>query len=65
MSKCILLIFHGTIIPDKPLLYVVLVYVDDFIYFSTDQDVERAFQNKLSSIIDVEFVHPVSHFLGI
>jgi hypothetical protein len=33
-------IFHGHIIPGKPPLYVAM-YVDDFIYFSCDDEVEK------------------------
>ena len=33
-------IFHGNPLPNKPPLYVG-VYMDDFIYFSTDPDVEQ------------------------
>jgi len=33
-------IFHGNIIPGKPPLYVAM-YVDDFIYFSCDDEVEK------------------------
>ena len=48
-------IFRGTILPNKPPLYVG-VYVDDFVYFSTDTEMERAFETKLSSLTDVDFL---------
>ncbi len=35
-------IFHGTILPGKPPLYLAL-YVDNFIFFSLDDDVEQYF----------------------
>ena len=57
-------IFHGQILPDKPPIYIG-VYVDDFVYFSTDPDVEQSFESKLSSLTDVDFMGNVSHFLGI
>ena len=57
-------IFHGEIIPGKPKLYLG-IYVDDFIYFSTDPDVEKAFQEKLLSKTETDFMGKVSHFLGI
>jgi hypothetical protein len=40
-------IFHGTSIPGKPPLYLVM-YVDDFLYFSLDDEVEQYFQTALS-----------------
>ena len=57
-------IFHGEILPGKPPLYLG-VYIDDFIYFSTDKTVEKAFETKLSALTDVDFIGDVSHFLGI
>jgi len=56
-------IFHGTIIPGKPPLYVAM-YVDDFIYFSLDDDVERYFENALSQKLKVEFLGDAEWFLG-
>jgi Reverse transcriptase (RNA-dependent DNA polymerase). len=39
-------IFSGPILPDKPPLYVG-IYVDDFIYFSSDPEVEQTFETIL------------------
>ena len=57
-------IFHGHVIPGLPPLYVG-IYVDDFIYFSTDPKVENAFESKLKNLTDVDFMGDVTHFLGI
>jgi hypothetical protein len=56
-------IFYGTIIPGKPPLYVTL-YVDDFIYFSLDDEVEQYFENALSQKLKVEFLSEAECFLG-
>lgn len=42
-SPCL---FKGTIIPNKPPLYLGL-YVDDLIYFLTDDEAEKSFETKL------------------
>jgi len=60
-SPCI---FKGQIEQGKPPLYLGL-YVDDFVYFSTDPQVEKLFESKLSELTDVDFMGEVSHFLGI
>ncbi len=60
-SPCI---FMGTLIEGGPMIYVG-IYVDDIIYFSSDDNVEKAFESKLSTIGDVDFMGRVSHFLGI
>jgi hypothetical protein len=59
-------IFTGHIVPNKPPLYVG-IYVDDFIYFSSDPSVEQAFVSQLPSqtSLQVEFNGPLHHFLGI
>ena len=59
-------IFHGSIIPGKAPLYVGL-YVDDFIYFSSDPTVEQAFETLLPSktTLKIDFNGPIHHFLGI
>jgi deoxyuridine 5'-triphosphate nucleotidohydrolase len=59
-------IFTGTLLPNKPPIYVG-IYVDDFIYFSTDSDVEKAFETMLptKTSLQVEFNGPIHHFLGI
>jgi len=56
-------IFHGTIIPGKPPLYVAM-YVDDFIYFSLDDDVEKYFETALSQKLKVDFLGEAEWFLG-
>ena len=39
-------LFVGSPIPGKPPIYVAL-YVDDFVYFSADPDVEKHFEKAL------------------
>jgi len=56
-------IFHGTIISGKPPLYVAM-YVDDFIYFSLDDEVEKYFENALSQKLKVDFMGEAEWFLG-
>jgi hypothetical protein len=41
-------IFTGTLIPDKPPLYVGM-HVDDFLYFSSDPSIKSAFEPMLAS----------------
>ena len=41
------------------------VYLDDFIYFSADPDVEAEFEKRLQSHTETFFMGKVSHFLGI
>jgi hypothetical protein len=60
-SQCL---FVGTLIPDAPPIYVG-IYVNDIIYFSPSDAVERLFESKLSTIGNVDFMGQVSHFLGI
>ena len=60
-SPCL---FVGTIIPGYPPIYVG-IYVDDIIYFSTNDEVEKQFEILLSSLGNVDFMGQVSHFLGI
>eukprot|EP00957_Ditylum_brightwellii_P109318 8338954-Ditylum_brightwellii.AAC.1 len=49
-------IFHSTMIPGKPPIYVGL-YLDDFVYFSESDAVERAFETKLvDHIVSVDFM---------
>ena len=59
-----LCLFVGTIIPGQPSIYV-CIYVDDIIYFSANDDVERKLESLLSTIGNVDFMGQVSHFLGI
>jgi hypothetical protein len=54
----------STLIEGGPLIYIG-IYVDDIIYFSSSDDVEKAFECCLSDIDDVDFMEKVSHFLGI
>ena len=56
-------IFHGTIILGKPPLYVAM-YVDDFIYFSCDDEVEKYFETALSQKLKVDFMGEAEWFLG-
>ena len=59
-------LFTGTIIPDHPPLYVGL-YVDDFLYFSTNPAVEVAFEHGLKHDLNmgVDFDPDPQHFLGL
>ena len=58
-------LFHGEIIPGKPPIYVG-IYVDDLIYFSPSDDVEKEFEKQLAQkVSQVDYMGPVSHFLGI
>jgi len=41
------------------------LYVDDFIFFSEDKQVEKEFQQRLSSMTNVDFMGQVSHFLDL
>jgi len=59
-SPCI---FVGTLIEGGPIIYVG-IYVDDIIYFSSSDQVEKVFESHLSTIGDVGFMGKVSHFLG-
>ena len=54
----------GTAIPGKAPMYLGL-YVDDFVYFSVDPEVEAAFEKKLKAKTLVDFMGQVTHFLGI
>lgn len=38
--------------------------MDDFVYFSESDEVEKTFQQQLESKKNVDFMGPVSHFLG-
>ena len=54
----------GYPIPDGPPLYVA-AHVDDLIYYSESDLVEEYFEASLSSVLRVEFLGPVSYYLGI
>jgi len=60
-SPCL---FIGTLIDGKAPINVG-IYVDDIIYFSPDDQVEKKFKELLSTIGEVDFMGQVSHFLGI
>jgi hypothetical protein len=60
-SPCL---FIGHPIDGGPPIYVG-VYVDDIIYFSSSDDVERKFKESLGQLVSVDFMGQVSHFLGI
>jgi len=57
-------LFQGTIIPGKPPLYLGL-YVDDFVYFSKCDEVEKHFESKLKEETKVDFMGNVTHLLGL
>jgi hypothetical protein len=59
-SPCL---FFGHLIDGEPPIYIG-IYVDDIIYFSASDKVERYFESSLSTIGTVEFMGQVSHFLG-
>jgi len=60
-SPCI---FYGYLVEGGLPIYVG-IYVDNIIYFSCNDAVEKRFETLLSSIGDVDFMGQVSHFLGI
>jgi len=60
-SPCI---FIGQLIEGCPPIYVGM-YVDDIIYLSSSDEVEKQFESVLSRIGDVDFMGQVTHFLGI
>jgi len=60
-SPCL---FKGIILPGQPPIYIG-IYVDNIIYFSTCDAVERKFEELLAGLVSVEFMGQVSHFLGI
>jgi hypothetical protein len=61
LSPCL---FIGSLIPGEPPIYIG-IYVDDIIYFSASDAVERKFEEHLSEIGTVDFMGQVSFFLGI
>jgi hypothetical protein len=60
-SPCL---FTGTLIPGEPPIYIG-IYVDDIIYFSSSDKVERYFEESFSKLWQVDFMGQVSHILGI
>jgi hypothetical protein len=61
VSPCL---FIGTLVEGEPPFYVG-IYVDDIIYFSKSDSVEKKFEEGLSGIGSVDFMGQVSLFLGI
>eukprot|EP00557_Chaetoceros_sp_GSL56_P002018 CAMPEP_0176495642 /NCGR_PEP_ID=MMETSP0200_2-20121128/10769_1 /TAXON_ID=947934 /ORGANISM="Chaetoceros sp., Strain GSL56" /LENGTH=849 /DNA_ID=CAMNT_0017893541 /DNA_START=929 /DNA_END=3474 /DNA_ORIENTATION=+ len=59
-------IFTGQLLPNKPPIYVGM-YVDDFLYFSSDPLVEQTFEKLIPSktSLQLEFNGPLHHFLGV
>jgi len=62
-SKASPCIFKGELMPGSALIYVG-IYVDDIIYFSANEDVERQFEELLSKNGTFDFIGQVSLFLG-
>ena len=60
-SPCL---FTGTLLDGKPPIYIGL-YVDDFCYFSTDDDVEAHFCAELNKHFEVTWDAELEWFLGI
>ena len=60
-SPCI---FEGVLIKNHPPITLGL-YVDDFVYWSTDPQVEKEFEQRLQNHIKVDFMGRVTHFLGL
>ena len=56
-------LFTGILVPGEPPIYVG-IYVDDIIYFSASDTVEKKFEEHLSKIGQVDFMGQVSLFLG-
>jgi hypothetical protein len=57
-------LFVGELIEGGPPIFIG-IYVDDIIYFSTSDAVEKRFEELLSAQVSVDFMGQVSHFLGI
>ena len=60
-SNCI---FSGIVIKGHPPIYVGL-YVDDFIYFSSSDKVEKSFESQFRASVNTTFDGEVNYFLGI
>jgi hypothetical protein len=60
-SPCL---FVGHLLEEEPPIYIG-IYVDDIIYFSPSDCVEREFESWLSTIGFVDFMGQVTHVLGI
>ena len=57
-------VFVGSPIAGKPPLYLT-IYVDDFLYFSEDPEVERYFESAFAQKITVDYMGNAEFFLGI
>jgi hypothetical protein len=57
-------VYYGTIIPGEPPLYLA-IYVDDLVYFSPSDDVEKYFEQALAQKITVDFMGDAEFFLGL
>jgi hypothetical protein len=55
-------LFYVHPLPGKPPLYVA-VYVNDFVYFSPDESVERYFETTMQAQLRVDFFFTVEWFL--
>ena len=60
-SNCI---FSGIVIKGHPPIYIG-IYVDDFIYFSASDEVEKVFEEKFGKAVKTKFDGDITHFLGI
>jgi hypothetical protein len=60
-SPCL---FVGHIMEGEPPIHVG-IYADDIIYFSISDAVEKKFEELLGTLVSVDFMDQVSHFLGI
>jgi hypothetical protein len=60
-SPCLVI---GNLIDGEAPIYVG-IYIDDIIYFSPSAQVEKKFEDLLSTIGEVDFMGQVSYFLGI
>jgi hypothetical protein len=61
ISPCL---FVGTLFEGQQPIYIG-IYVDDIVYFSASDQVERLLEQKLSTIGNVDFMGQVSHFLAL
>ena len=61
ISNCI---FSGIVIKGHPPIYVGL-YVDDFVYFSSSDKVEKSFETQFGASVKTTFDGDVNYFLGI
>lgn len=59
-SPCI---FTGVLVPGEPPTFLG-IYVDDIIYFSSSDSVERIFEELLLTLGTVDFMGQVGLFLG-